>query len=584
MTRFTGLCAALLCAVALRAQPVPRPALILVVPEEDTTITTSPTYRLSAGTIPGNALSLNGRSLKVYPTGATAALMNLEIGENRFLLSASNAAGTVAEKAFLIIRQKPMESTPADTLRIEGELLEPARDLWLNQGDMVTFQCKATPGCRVTVFDSIALPEIAAGEANGLRGIYRYCLTLRGTERWNGDSVRFTVKNSAGSTAMRTAYGTLSDKSAQFPLAGVTRGDRPSLNYGLGEDRLGGAKLSFLAPGVRLAITGKNGNQFRVALAENQEAWIQQNQVDLQPAGTPPPFSLTGSWGVYGDDKFDYVTVALDDKLPYSSFQEFSPTRIHVDVYGAVSNSNWITQQLNTKEIANAWYRQVEKGVFRITIELRHKQVWGYDISYKGKMLVIRVRRQPERLKLKMLTIALDAGHGGSNDGAIGGTGAKEKDINLATVMHLKHLLEDEGARVFLTRQGDSAVGMYDRIVSALAGGADLLISVHSNSIGNTTDPEAIHGVSTYYRHQCYRSLSQAIYHSVLKTGLVQFGNVGGFNFALNSPTDIPNVLVEQAFMSHPGDEMLLLNDDFRKKIAERIVDGVEDWLDGCDD
>jgi N-acetylmuramoyl-L-alanine amidase len=70
----------------------------------------------------------------------------------------------------------------------------------------------------------------------------------------------------------------------------------------------------------------------------------------------------------------------------------------------------------------------------------------------------------------------------------------------------------------------------------------------------------------------------------VLKTGLVQFGNVGGFNFSLNSPTDVPNVLVEQAFMSHPGDEMLLLDDDFRKRIAERIMDGVEDWLDGCDE
>jgi N-acetylmuramoyl-L-alanine amidase len=335
---------------------------------------------------------------------------------------------------------------------------------------------------------------------------------------------------------------------------------------------------------VRLAITGKDGNQYRVRLAQNQEAWIQQNQVELQPAGTPPPFSLTGSWLVNGDERFDYVTVGLNDKLAYSSFQEFSPARIQVDVYGAVSNSNWITQQLTTKEIRNVWYRQVENGVFRITIELRHHQMWGYDISYRGTSLVIRVRRQPERLKLKSLTIALDAGHGGDNDGAIGGTGAKEKDINYATVMHLKRLLEDEGARVVLTRKGDSAVAMYDRIVRALSGGADMIISVHSNSIGNTTDPEATRGVSTYYRHQCYRSLSQAIYHSVLKTGLVQFGNVGGFNFSLNSPTDVPNVLVEQAFMSHPGDEMLLLDDDFRKRIAERIMDGVEDWLDGCDE
>ncbi len=258
---------------------------------------------------------------------------------------------------------------------------------------------------------------------------------------------------------------------------------------------------------MRLAITGKQRHQYRVALTENQEAWIPENQVDLQSAGTAPPFSLTGSWSVYGDSKFDYVTIGLNDRLPYCSFQEFSPSRIQVDVYGAVSNSNWITQQLTAKEIANVWYRQVEKDVFRITIELRHRQVWGYDVSYRGTMLVVRVRRQPERLRLKSLTIALDAGHGGSNDGAIGGTGVKEKEINLATVMHLKHLFEDEGARVILTRQADTAVGMSDRVTAALAGGADLLISIHSNSIGNTTDPEATKGVSTYYRHQCFRPL-----------------------------------------------------------------------------
>jgi N-acetylmuramoyl-L-alanine amidase len=62
------------------------------------------------------------------------------------------------------------------------------------------------------------------------------------------------------------------------------------------------------------------------------------------------------------------------------------------------------------------------------------------------------------------------------------------------------------------------------------------------------------------------------------------FGNVGGFNFSLNAPTDIPNVLVELAFMSNPEDEMRLLDDDFRKEIAERIVGGVEEWLEGCED
>ncbi|MDH3251389.1 MAG: N-acetylmuramoyl-L-alanine amidase, partial [Ignavibacteria bacterium] len=89
---------------------------------------------------------------------------------------------------------------------------------------------------------------------------------------------------------------------------------------------------------------------------------------------------------------------------------------------------------------------------------------------------------------------------------------------------------------------------------------------------------------STYYKYICYRALSQFILDEVLKTGLSSFGNVGSFNFTLNSPTELPNVLVELAFMSHPEDEMKLLDDDFRRQLAERIVDGITEFLDWSGD
>jgi N-acetylmuramoyl-L-alanine amidase len=583
--RYGGLLwAVVMLSVSMAAQQQPRPPILLVVPEQDTTVTGSAVYRLSASTLPGNSLTLNGKPLKVYPTGATATLMALEIGENVFTLAARSAAGVVAEKKFWVVRKPSLSSTPSDTLRVDDEMMEPEGEYWLTRGDVISFQCKATPGCRVTVLDSTILTEVVPDRANGLRGIYRIAYRVRGTEGWLETPVVYTIIDSSGRKFTRRGLTVLTILNADVPLVGVVKGDRPALNYGLGGDRLGGAKRTMLVPGVRLAITGKQRGQYRVALTANQEAWIPPANIALEPVGSAPPFSLTNSWNVYGDSMYDYVSVSLNDRLPYSSFQEFSPSRIQVDIYGAVSNSNWITQQLTAREIANAWYQQVEKEVFRVTIELRHRQCWGYDISYRGSTMVIRVRRQPERLRLKSLTIALDAGHGGENEGAIGGTGAKEKDINLSTVMHLKRLLEDEGARVILTRQRDTTISIADRIAVALAGGADVLISIHSNSIGNTTDPEATKGTSTYYRHQCFRSLSQAIYLTVLETGLAPFGNVGGFNFGLNAPTDIPNVLVELAFMSNPEDEMRLLDDGFRKKLAEKIVDGVENWLDECEE
>jgi N-acetylmuramoyl-L-alanine amidase len=125
---------------------------------------------------------------------------------------------------------------------------------------------------------------------------------------------------------------------------------------------------------------------------------------------------------------------------------------------------------------------------------------------------------------------------------------------------------------------------MSERRKKAVDSGADVLISIHSNSIGLTSNPEDTKGVGTFYKYICYRPLSQFILREVMKSGLGTMGNVGSFNFGLNAPTEIPNVLVELAFMSNPEDEMKLLDNEFRVELAKRIVDGVDEWLDWCDD
>jgi len=187
-------------------------------------------------------------------------------------------------------------------------------------------------------------------------------------------------------------------------------------------------------------------------------------------------------------------------------------------------------------------------------------------------------------MSLSGITVAVDAGHGGSNEGAVGSTGALEKDINLATAQHLRRILEERGARVLMTRLDDTYSNNYDRVQRVIAANVDLLVSIHANSIGMASDPEAVRGVSTYYRHPCYRVLAETLLEEVRQTGLRSFGCVGGFNFLLNAPTELPTVLVEQAFMSHPEDEMLLLDDEFRAAIAERIADGLERFLESSAD
>ena len=576
----------LILAGSLSSQPAPaRPNFVrLVVPESDTVQASSGTYRLSAGTAPGNKLTINGTPLKVYPSGATAGLLNLNVGENRFTLTATGPKGDSVSKSFLVVRAKPPETTPDSVLTIDTIMTEPSAELWLNEDDRLEVQFKGTPGGKASCDLGIPMTEIKPAYAHGLGGIYRGVYTVKDGDTLSSHPVRFRLESPSGAAVEASSKGTVTMRPGDFPYIGVTKGERPALSYGLGEDRLGGAKMSFINSGIRLAITGKHGNQYRVALSPGQEAWIATANVDLIPRGARLPAALTENWTVYGDEKYDYVTVGIPLRLPYSSTTESDPSRIHIDLYGATSNTNWIIQQLTTREIRNVYYTEPSTGVFRITIELRHKQIWGYEIGYNPSGLVIKVRRQPEKLKVRALMFALDAGHGGENLGALGSTGTLEKDINLAVVKELKALLEDRGARVILTRDSDADVTIPDRVRKVVTSGADMLISIHSNSIGLTTNPENTRGTATFYKHICYRPLALAIVRSLLKTGLPLFGNVGSFNFSLNAPTELPNVLVEMAFVSNPLDEMNLTDPEFRHKIAERIIDGVDEFLDSCND
>ncbi len=572
---------------ALYAQTTPpldksKNFILLVVPEADTVEAATSTYRLSASTNPGNMVDINGKSYNVYPSGAFCGKLDLNVGENPFTITSTDPSGAITTKTFLINRRKPVESTPSDTLLIEDIMMQPTHDMWLDAGDILEVQFKGTPGCTASFMNGIPMKERPQGR--GIAGIYRGTYKVKATDTLLSQRITFRLEDSTGRAVTCSTAAKVSFKPHMLPIVGITKGERPYLNTGLGEDRLGGHKFSIINPGIRLKITGKVNDMYRVALTENHEVWIEDTYVDLQPPGTFMPKSLTGSIAVFPEENVDVVLLSLNDKLPYSTFQQLDPTRIVVDVYGATSNTNWITQQLTTKEIQNVYYNQVESGVFRITIELKHKQVWGYEIGYDGSSLKIKIRRQPERLKIKALTFGIDAGHGGENRGALGSTGVLEKDITFAVIKHLKQILEDKGAKVVLTRSDDSNPRMTERFLRAYRGGADMLISIHANSIGLTSDPAETKGSGTFYKHICYRPLSQFILNEVLKTGLDTLGNVGSFNFALNGPTEFPTALVETAFMSNPEDEIKLLDDNFREELAERIVDGIKEFLDYCDE
>lgn len=192
----------------------------------------------------------------------------------------------------------------------------------------------------------------------------------------------------------------------------------------------------------------------------------------------------------------------------------------------------------------------------------------------------------------KVLTgsiIALDAGHGGYDGGAVGRqTGVQEKELNLDVTLRLRTALEAHGAQVILTRDDDYALcdenppirkklqDMQRRAALVESGQAELLLSIHMNEYSNRRQA----GPQVFFRKGCpagqlLAGLMQQRMNEQLKPARQRVINTGDYYILT---LGIPSVLVECGFLSNAAEEAQLRDPAYRQRVAESICDGVLDW------
>lgn len=566
----------LFCLLSLPAQDNNSPFIKLVNPTKDKNTVSSLRHFITGSTCKTCSITVNNQPVKVYSSGGFAYEINLVNADSVFTIVSTSPNKKSISKKIEYIYSAPVPAEPVILFDIESIQTFPEGNLILMPGDKIQFKVKALPGSTVSIFKNMPLYELPEAFAGGMKGIYQGEYIVQSSDSFSSIKIPVTLKGADGQVITKETRYQFSVMSALASDVAVTTGRLAYLEYGLGTDRLGGAKIGYLDSLVQLKLVGKVGSNYKVELAENRIAYIPEDQVTLMPKGSFQPSSLTGSWSVYGDDKYDYVSLSLSARLPYQSMQELNPSKIIIDVFGATNNSNWITQLQSVKEIEQVDYEQVANGIFRIKIQLKHAQHWGYQVYYRGNTLVIKIKQQPKDVSLNSLTIAVDAGHGGSNTGATGATGTLEKNFTLAIALQLQKALQNEGAMVIMTRSTEKLVENKDRILFFRDSLPDLLVSIHLNS---ASDPIRAAGTSTHYRHIGNKKLNTFINQRMQELGLRQYGVIGSFNFMLNSPTEYPNVLVETLFISNPAEEALILEETFQKQMAEKILQGIKDFL-----
>ena len=212
-------------------------------------------------------------------------------------------------------------------------------------------------------------------------------------------------------------------------------------------------------------------------------------------------------------------------------------------------------------------------------MEPKFRAWWGYDIRYEETTLVIEVRAPWTRRALRGMTIALDPGHGGSELGAVGPHNTLEKNANLAIARVVRKTLEGAGARVVMTRDGDTEIPLYERSRIAWRNRARLFISIHCNASGEEENPLLHNGYSVYWYHPQSMALAEAVHAQYgLRAGLPDRGLFYS-DFAVCRMTQMPAILTEQAYIIVPEQEALLFSRRFQKSCARAILTGIKKFL-----
>jgi len=232
-----------------------------------------------------------------------------------------------------------------------------------------------------------------------------------------------------------------------------------------------------------------------------------------------------------------------------------------------------------------------------------------------------KVDRPPQ--VTRMLTIALDPGHGGEDPGATGAGGSHEKNVVLSIAKRLKAKLEQQpNMRVMLTRDADYFVPLNVRVQKARKVQADLFVSVHADAfvqptangssvfvlsekgasstaarwLANKENAADLIGGTNVKNHDTQLASvlldlsTTAQINDSMKLGNAVLREIGGINrlhkgaveragFAVLKAPDIPSILIETAFISNPEEEKKLNDDAYQDRMADAITQGIKNYF-----
>ncbi|MNW52612.1 Sporulation-specific N-acetylmuramoyl-L-alanine amidase [compost metagenome] len=285
------------------------------------------------------------------------------------------------------------------------------------------------------------------------------------------------------------------------------------------------------------------------------------------------------------------LMIAVDKNVTPSIFKMSAPDRIVVDLPNTKFANTFASNQTLDSTMNGYFdvteYPEVSKvryalfnnnpSTVRIVIDLNNASNYSLTQNSDGLIIVDLDGDSNSGFPINngKKLVVLDAGHGGSDPGAISVTKKKEKDFNLAVALKVQALLKNEAnIELVMTRESDTYPTLQDRAKLANSLNATIFISIHANSGSATAS-----GVETYYSRSESIALANVMHKYLVESSGLSDRKVRSKSLHVTRETTMPAVLLECGYLSNKNDDALLYTEDFQNSVAQGIVKGIKEYL-----
>jgi N-acetylmuramoyl-L-alanine amidase CwlD len=283
-----------------------------------------------------------------------------------------------------------------------------------------------------------------------------------------------------------------------------------------------------------------------------------------QPLVTDAPLSLRkvgDQWQlvITADGRFTYRTATSGED------------RIQLDLSGGRVSLPRDSVYIDSGLIARVRVSHLGGGNSRLTIDLDQPVKHTARLLGNGRSVLLSLKR------VNKDNVTVDPGHGGTDHGAIGTKGTREKDVTLAIATRLSRIMATNGMSVQMTRMKDLEILLRPRVEMANRNDSDVFISIHANSFGSM---KGVAGIETYYFTDESYNLAKSVHKHLVRTLKQPDRGVRKNNFYVVHHTKMPSALIEIGYLSNPQEEAKLKDPVYQEQAAQAIYRGVREFLE----